>query len=182
MYIYFHTHIYITLCSTALYLRSSFWGYLYKTWGYIRSHHCFPRFSLNKESFVYAFSYKLSVAKIAMSCLCLHRAWNQKWVLLTSSRCPSPLNVPWERENCSHNRKKKKKIIIFFCIQAEGKKEKQKNPESGMLGTKAGEGAVDMIWSWSFNFKTLATESLNEDDQELSGKGQFPSGRNYSSF
>lgn len=51
-----------------------------------------------------------------------------------------------------------------------------------MLGTKAGEGAVDMIWSWSFNFKTLATESLNEDDQELSGKGQFPSGRNYSSF
>lgn len=51
-----------------------------------------------------------------------------------------------------------------------------------MLSTKAREGAVDMIRSWGFNFKTLATESLNEDDQDLSAKGQFPSGRNYSSF
>lgn len=51
-----------------------------------------------------------------------------------------------------------------------------------MLNTKGEEDAVDMIWSRGFNFKTLATESLNEDDQELSGKGQFPSGRTYSSF
>lgn len=51
-----------------------------------------------------------------------------------------------------------------------------------MLNIKAKEGAVDMIWSWGFNFKMMATESLNEDDQQPSGKGQFLPGGNHSTF
>lgn len=51
-----------------------------------------------------------------------------------------------------------------------------------MLNIKAKEGAADMIWSWGFNFKTLATESLNEDDQALSGKDPFPQGGNHNNF
>lgn len=51
-----------------------------------------------------------------------------------------------------------------------------------MLNIKDKEGTVDMIWSWGFKSKTLATESLKEDDQELLRKVQFPPWGNHSSF